>query len=247
MSGKTFSFETVQLSEPRLGVIALQSDETIERDMRFLLPQEVDLFVSRVPSDEEVSAATLAAMEGHLSAAAGLFPGAGRMDAVGYGCTSGTAQIGVATVAAKVQAATDTAAVTQPLSSLLAACHALGVKRVALLSPYVAEVSGRLRKALSEAGIETPVFGSFEVATEATVVRIAPRSLEEAAQSLMAGAQVDALFLSCTNLRTMEVIAPLEARLGKPVLTSNQVLAWHMMQLAGVRPPAHAPGRLFRV
>lgn len=246
MGGQIFGYDVVSLSEPRLGLIALQSDETIERDMRLLLPDAATLFVSRVPSDVEVTSATLSAMEGHLSAAASLFPLGARLDAVGYGCTSGTAQIGVDNVAAKVRSAADVGGVTQPLSSLIEASRALGLTRIALLSPYVAQVSGRLRKALAAAGIATPVFGSFEASTEATVVRISPSSLRDAALSLMSGAEVDALFISCTNLRTMEVIAPLEAELGKPVLTSNQVLAWHMMRLAGTQAPDRAPGRLFR-
>jgi maleate isomerase len=102
-----------------------------------------------------------------------------------------------------------------------------------------------LRAELTRAGIETPVFGSFEVPTEATVVRISERSVREAGRSLAAGADIEALFISCTNLRTLGVISPLEDALGIPVLSSNQVLAWHMLHLAGVAPPAAAPGRLF--
>lgn len=234
-------------SAPRLGLIALQSDETIEQDMRRLIPVDVEFMVSRVPSDEEVSAETLAAMEAHLQSAAALFPRGASFDAVGYGCTSGTAQIGVEQVSAQIRAAVGAEQVTQPLSSLVAACRALGVARLALLSPYIASVSGRLQDTLSDYGIVTPVFGSFEVPTEATVARIAPTSIEAAAIDLMKGAEVDALFISCTNLRTLDVIGPLETRLGKPVLSSNQVLAWHMLRVAGAKAAPHAPGRLFDV
>ncbi len=115
-----------------------------------------------------------------------------------------------------------------------------------LLSPYVAPVSRRLQDALSDFGIATPLFGSFEVADEAPVVRSASASIEKAASVLMDGSDVDALFISCTNLRTLDVIAPLEARLGKPVLSSNQVLAWDMLRKAGAQVAPDAAGRLFR-
>ncbi len=246
MTGAVFPFDLVEPDGPRLGLIALQSDETIERDMRRLLPQDIEFMVSRVPSDEEVSRHTLAAMEAHLSAAASLFPSGVKFDVIGYGCTSGTAQIGANAVAERIRSAAMTSAVTQPLSSLLAACRHLGLKRIALLSPYVAQVSERLREVLVSEGIDTPVFGSFDAAVEATVVRISQRSIREAASALMQGADVDGLFLSCTNLRTLDVIEPLETRLDMPVLSSNQVLAWHMMKLAGMEPPDTAPGRLFR-
>jgi len=246
MSGKTFPYEVAELTAPCLGLIALQSDETVERDMRRLLPSDIEFMVTRVPSSEDVTSDTLAAMEGHLTAAASLFPQGSRFDAVAYGCTSGAAQIGPAQVAAKIRDAIDVATVTQPLSSLVAACSHMGIKRLALLSPYVTSVSARLRDALQTAGIETPVFGSFEVGREATVVRITAASVEAAALELMQDADVDALFLSCTNLRTLDVIQTLEQKLGLPVLSSNQVLAWHMMTQAGIAAPDAAPGLLFQ-
>jgi maleate isomerase len=245
MSAAPFAYELIELDAPRLGLIALQADETIEGDLRRLLPGRVDFMVSRVPSGAEVTAETLAEMEGHLAHAAALLPAAARFDAIGYGCTSGTARIGAQNVAARIAGAINTAAVTDPLSGLIAACAHLGIRRLALLSPYVAEVSEGLRQALGQAGIATPVFGSFEVSAEASVVRISQASIAAAAAGLMRAAEVDALFLSCTNLRALDLIVPLETEFDRPVLSSNQVLAWHMMRLAGVAPPADAPGRLF--
>ena len=43
----------------------------------------------------------------------------------------------------------------------------------------------------------------------------------------------DAVFLSCTNLRTLRVLHSVEAQIKKPVLSSNQVLAWQMAGQAG--------------
>jgi maleate isomerase len=245
MTERVFPYRTADRTAPRLGLIVLQADETIEGDLRWLMPGGVEMMVSRVASDVEVTRDTLAAMEGHLTAAAALFPAGMHFDVVGYGCTSGTAQIGDARVAEKVRAGTQAKAVTQPLSGLVAACRALGVRRLAILSPYVADVSARLREVLQSQGIETPVFGSFDVSTEATVVRIDAPSIRSAALALVRDTEVDAVFLSCTNLRTLDVISPLESELDMPVLSSNQVLAWHMMELAGLRPGRPAPGRVF--
>ncbi|MCR8546469.1 Asp/Glu racemase [Salipiger sp. P9] len=236
-----------RLGPPRaaLGLIVLQSDETVEADMRRLIPARAGLMVSRVPSGAEVTPETLAEMEGHLPQAAALFPPWARFRAVGYACTSGTAQIGAAQVASQIGGAVQTDAVTEPVSALTAACAALGLRRLGLISPYVAPVSERLRAVLAEAGIETPAFASFEVPEEAQVARIGPESLRAAARRVAGGAELDGLFLSCTNLRTLALIPALEAALGLPVLSSNQVLAWHMLRLAGFSAPRRAPGRLF--
>jgi maleate isomerase len=217
-----------------LGLVVLQTDETIEHDFRRLLPiDHVSLYVSRVPSGLEVSGETLKSMEAHLPAAAGLFPRAVEFDAVGYGCTSGTSVIGPGKIADLVSGGCVTKAVTEPVSALLAAAGALGVARMAFLSPYVEEVSATLRGVLAKGGLETVVFGSFDEAEEAKVARIAPHSLIDAAVRLGSSEQSDFIFLSCTNLRTLDVIGEIEARTGKPVLSSNQVLAWHMAQLSG--------------
>ncbi len=245
MTGQTFPFALTQNEPPRIGLIALQSDETIESDFRRLVPADVEFLVSRVPSASHVSQETLAAMEGHLTGAAALFPETLAFDAIGYGCTSGTAQIGAERVTARIRDGATTAHVTNPVTALIAACHHLGLTRIAFLSPYVATVSDHLRATLAEAGVATPVFGSFDVAEEAKVARIAPGSIKDAAEALTAATDAEALFLSCTNLRTLDIIAPLEDTLGRPVLSSNQVLAWHLLDRIR-RTAKEAPGRLFQ-
>ena len=229
-----FDYDLKTAAAPRLGLIVLQSDERIETDFRRLIPDSAELFVSRIPSGLDVTPETLSAIEEHLPASAALLPQAGTFDVIGYGCTSGAAQIGPGEVAARVRSGAGTRAVTEPVSALIAACHALNLRRLAFLSPYVADVSERLRAVLAGQGIETPVFGSFEEAEEARVARFTPASIMAAGAQLVATGRVDGLFLSCTNLDTLDIVAPLEAETGLPVLSSNLVLGWHMCRLAGL-------------
>jgi maleate isomerase len=197
-----------------LGLIVLQSDETIEQDFRRMFVQnDVALYASRVPSGLEVSTDTLAEMANNLPAAADLFPKSISFDVVGYGCTSGTAVIGAAKVADLVKSRCKTAHVTDPLTALIAQCRAKDVTRLALVSPYVEAVSQTMRDRLAEAGISHS-------------------SIEAAAVEVATGRDVDAVFLSCTNLRTLNAIPNIEAALNRPVFSSNQALAWHMAALA---------------
>lgn len=242
----TFPYTLSEISNPRLGLIVLQTDETIELDMQRLLPEDADLYVTRVPSGLQVTTETLGEMENHIADAAALLPTAQTFSSVGYGCTSGSSVIGPARVAELVRQGTQTQAVTEPVSALIAACQALGVKRLAFLSPYIEEVSATLRGVLADNGVTSPVFGSFDEAEEARVVRIPGDAVIHAATALCAGQQVDALFLSCTNLRTLDVIPEIEARTGLPVLSSNQVLAWHMCKQAGIAAAPGPYGQLFR-
>lgn len=240
------SYTLTQDRPPQLGMIVLQSDETVEQDLRRLLPDHAELLVTRIPSAVTVSSDSLGAMERDLTGAARLLPRGARLSVVGFGCTSGTAQIGAHRIAELTRAGVATQAVTNPVSALIAACLHLGVTRLALVSPYVEEVSVRLMTVLAEAGITISAFASFNEAEEARVVRIAPDAIIDAARVTVAQAPCDAVFLSCTNLRTLDVIAPIEAELGMPVLSSNLVLAWHMAQLAQVSGASKIDAALWR-
>ena len=73
-----------------LGLIVLQTDETIEGEFRRLLPDpDIALHVSRVPSGKVVTPQMLAQMHDELPAAAAVLPDASRFDAIAYCCTSG--------------------------------------------------------------------------------------------------------------------------------------------------------------
>lgn len=230
-----------------LGLIVLQVDETIEQDFRRLFAAEdLALYVSRIPSGDDLNPDTIAQMEATLPRAAGLLPPAAAFDAVGYGCTSGTTLIGAHRVAELVKSAARTHHVADPLTAALAAMRALGARSVGIVSPYIDSVAQPIRAAFERAGFAVPATVSFGEQVEARVARIDPLSIRSAALAVGAEPGVDAVFLSCTNLRTLDILDELEQTLGLPVVSSNQALAWQMMQQAGLAPSPRAPGRLFR-
>ena len=58
--------------------------------------------------------------------------------------------------------------------------------------------------------------------------------------------QSDGIAVACLNFRSHPIIDALEARIGKPVVTSTQAVLWHLLRLAGVNTPIHGFGRLLR-
>ena len=232
----TFAPYTLDPDTPQsapMGLIVLQTDETIEPEMQnFLGNRTGPLFVTRIPSGAEVTPDTLAAMERDLPASADLLPKAREYAVVGYGCTSGASIIGSNKVSELVRLTCKTRAVTNPLLAATERARALGVSRFALVSPYIEAVNEPLRSAFAQQGISMDSFTSFGVPTEQDVVRISPQSIVDAALSVGKGPEVEAVFLSCTNLRTITAIPLIEAELGKPVISSNSALAWHMKSLA---------------
>ncbi len=245
MSALPFSLDDGPGTRATMGTVVLRTDETMEADFRAFIPTDgIALYHTRIPFEPTVTSETLARMEDNISTSVGLLPETAPFDVIGYGCTSASAVIGEERITAQVQSVYPKTAVTNPLSATKAALDALNVKRVAVVTPYVVEVSEALRNRLSEAGFDPCVLTSFEQIEDATVARITPQSIYDAIVSTAAIEKVDAVFVSCTSLRTADVILRAENALGIPIVSSNQALAWHMMRLAGVKDAPSAMGRL---
>jgi maleate isomerase len=229
-----------------LGVIVLETDETLEHEFsRIMARTGIALYHSRISMVPEIRPDTLARMEQDLPASARLLPPSLKFDAVGFGCTSASSVIGSESVAKSVQTACPGAQVTDPLAAAIAACRALGVKRLGFVTPYVAEVSARMREKLEIAGFEIAGFGSFEEGNDRVVARITAGSILHAIEAVAAKAPCDAVFVSCTNLRCLDIIPEAEEKIGVPIISSNQALAWHMLRLAGIDDISTQLGKLF--
>jgi len=153
--------------------------------------------------------------------------------------------IGPDAVTKAVQSAHPNVSVTNPISAVIAACQRLGVQKLGFVTPYVPDVSSAMRQFLEDSGLEISGFTSFEQTEERVVARISEISVMEAI--LEVSHNCDVVFTSCTNLRSFNVIRQAEVKIGKPVISSNSALAWHMLRLSGASGPLQGPGQLFQL
>ncbi len=233
---------------PTMGLVVLQADETIEDEFRgYLRDRRVVLHHSRIPSAARLTHASLETMAADLAAAVDLFPVGADFDVIGYACTSAAAVIGEGRVAKIIGEVRPGSALSNPTTAAKAALDALGTRRLGLLTPYSADIADELAANFRDAGYGIAAAVSFDEEIEARVARIDPETILKAVVSLTGKAEMDAVFISCTNLRCAEIIAEAERRTGLPVLSSNQVLLWHMLELAGVETSGLAADRLFSV
>lgn len=232
----------------RIGLVVLASDHTIEHEWRRMLDIDgIAVYHSRIVNSPTITPETLKQMEAGLTAATDVILPGVPLDVVAYGCTSGAMVIGEGRVAERIRAARPGVAVTTPITGALAAIKALGAKRIALLTPYIDRINQMMRRYIEARGIGVPVMGSFNNENDNEVACIAPQSLKDAAAELAAEPSVDAVFVACTSLRLAEVVEEIEAKAGKPALSSNHAMAWHALRLAGYREPVAGFGRLFRI
>ena len=236
--------------QPRaiIGLIALANDCAIEPDVHgFLPPADVRVQTNRIYSPRYSNLDSLRAMAGDIAnSVRGLMPDS-PLDVVAFGCTSATMALGKDTVHGAIAEARPGIAATDPISAALKGLRCLGCGRIALLTPYIGEVNAMVEGYLSEQGLEVRRKGFFGVHDDDERSRIMPEAFAAAAEALAADPEVEALLVSCTALSTAPVVERLEQQLGKPVVTSNQALAWDALRLAGDPRPIEGRGRLLRL
>lgn len=231
------------------GFIGLSTDRVCEADVRAFLPDDetVEVFGVRIPMAIEASTETLTALRDRVTECAKLLIPWGRMDAIGFGCTSGAVAVGTDVLAKKINAVRPGVPVVNPVDAAAEALHLLRARNVALITPYQAGPSSLVEGYFKEKGIEAVTRGSFFLDGDPDMNRVSADCLVEAGARLGSHKDADALFISCTGLTTSKVVAPLEARIGKPVVTSNQALTWAMMRAAGDTRKLPGRGRLFEL
>jgi maleate isomerase len=231
-----------------LGLVVLATDHTMEHEWRQMLGglEGVAFYEARLYNAPEVTPETLRDMEKDIAPTAALILPGERLDVLAFGCTSGTVAIGEGQVFARLREARPGIPCTTPITAARAAIKALGARRIALLTPYVDRINRMMRDWLQEREVEVPVMGSFNHENDNEVARISMASIEEAILDLGRHDAVDAVFISCTSMRVAEIVERTEAKLGKPVTSSNHAMAWHALRLAGFRDPVAGFGRLLR-
>jgi len=230
-----------------IGVIVLASDQTLEHEWRKVMALPgVAFYESRIEMATQVTPETLRAMEPRIAGCAGVILPGMELDVVAFGCTSAAMVIGEERVAEKIREARPGIACTNPMTAARAAFAALGARRIALLTPYIEEINQAMRRHIEQGGPEVTAMGSFNEENDNVAARISPASIKQAALALGRGEQVDAVFVSCTSLRLVDVVAELEAELGKPVTSSNHAMAWHALRLAGIDDRLPQLGRLYQ-
>lgn len=241
----------VPLEEPygrmvRIGLIALSTDPVIERDFAHLVPDnDVAVFTTRIHIETPNSDRTFLALQDEITAATKLIIPDSRLDVVVFGCTSASTIIGPDRIAELVAVARPDARCTNPATAAIGALRKLSARRIALVTPYTEQMTRNVSSFLQQAHFELSSVRSFGFDTDATIGSIPEEAFVDAVRKSDLS-DVDAVFISCTGTKALNVIDRLEDELGLPVVVSNQAAFWHALTLAGWTRPIEGHGRLLR-
>jgi maleate isomerase len=117
------------------------------------------------------------------------------------------------------------AAVVSTAGAMIAALRSSGVAQTAVVTPYLQPVNDGLRDYLGLSGIEVETLNSFFCKTTAELGAITEDQVLDLARATVTP-QSKSLFVACSQLPTLNVIARLRAELGIPVWSSIQATAW---------------------
>jgi maleate isomerase len=192
----------------------------------------------------ECDASGLTAMNDHMDLAAQQLATC-NPDLMVYMCTSGSFMEGIRgenAIRDRLVQLTGLPAITTS-QAVLAALKQLQLKRVVMLTPYDEDLTRREIAWLKENDIEVADFHFRNI----------PDNLSRGAQSpeesfrivsRLKWCEADGVFLSCANVRNLEIIETLEMHTGKPVVTSTVATTWLALRTTGVREPIEGYGRL---
>lgn len=133
-------------------------------------------------------------------------------------------------------------------SAARAACAALGLRRLAVATPYGAASNGIVSRYLASIGVEVAAIRGLDLDRSPEVWKrevpaLTPQQVCELGLSIDA-APVEALYLPCTGLASIEAIGLWERRTDKPAISSVQAGFWASLQRLGVEGRRAGAGRL---
>lgn len=236
--------------DARLGLFVPYTNTNLEPDFALMCPDSITFHVARIGGYNEDEIPDAAQMKGlgeaSLDEPIRLLSGV-RPDVMIYGCTSATLTHGPQfdrNLAREISTQSGAQTVTAA-GALVYALRSLNVSRIAFASPYVPAINDMAIRFLAEmggletcghAGVQTTLSNEGQGAmTPDDVFNLALQADHE---------QAEALVLSCTDMRSIEIIDRLEQKIGKPVVTSNQAMLFQALSKLGFSEPVLGFGQL---
>jgi len=224
-------------SKARIGLVYIASSVVMEPEMYAMAAPGVSIHTSRLHLPKVTVEGIDSMMRSPGLEQASRLIGEAPLSVICFGGTSASFLYGTEwdrALTAKMESWAPGVPSVTTATSVLDALSSLGVGPVALATPYIEEVSLRAVKWLEENGHDVVAWEGLGVTSDLALAEIDPQTVYDLARRVDR-AEAEAIFISCTNLRTIAVIAALEEALGKPVVSAVQASFWKCLQIAQVR------------
>jgi maleate isomerase len=227
----------------RIGLLLPSSNTTQEPEFIRMLPDGITLHVARLPLRTVEADSTIAIVQ-DIEAESRKLADAD-VDAIVLAATAPSSRRGLGydqELISRITAASGKPATTAS-TALIQALATLGARRLVIAAPW-GEAVNRIAAGFIEAS-------GYQVLAQQALGHVSNLEIgllaEQTAFDLGKAVDqpdADVVMLACGNWRTLGIVDRLEATLGKPVLTTNQVSLWAVLRQAGVTEPVQGCGVL---
>jgi len=227
----------------RLGLIIPSSNTTMEPEFHRMLPRTFTVHVARLAL-KEVSVNALAKMQEKLEEEASKLADA-EVDVIGYGCTSGSLLKGLGydkQIEDRIQAVAGIPTVATA-GAVVDALKTLNVTRIAVATPYIEEINKLEERFLSLSKFRVVNLKGLGIKANTKIGKLKSQKTYELVTGLEYS-EAEGIFISCTNLATIDIIEKLEKTTGKIVVSSNTATLWSMLKKCGAHVSIRGFGKL---
>lgn len=240
----------------RIGIIIPSGNTTFEPECQRLAPEGVSFHFSRM-NLQDLTIEGLREM-GKYAQEKGKELATAGVDLIVFGCTSGSFSEGKGHDKKLIQELEEATGIPALATStaVIQALKTLSVRSFALCTPYSEELNVREKEFFEAQGFKVTAMVGLGHVKKMPLFPLASRPVSHVGLQefyvpyklarMVNSPEAQAIFISCTNFRSLEMIEKLENDLGKPVISSNQATIWAALQHLSICEPIPGGGNLFR-
>jgi len=227
----------------RIGLLLPSSNTTQEQEFTRILPHGVTLHVARLPLRNVEPASTARIVEDIETESQKLADA--DVDAIVLAATAPSSRNGIGydqDLIRRIESASGRKATTAS-TALIQALTALRVKRLVIAAPWSEATNVTAAAFIEASGVTVLAHRALGHVSNLEIGLLSEQTAHDMGVAVDRP-DAEAVMLACGNWRTLGVVDRLEAAIGKPVLTTNQVSLWAVLRLAGYHQPIQGWGRL---
>ena len=227
----------------RIGLLLPSANVVFEPEFSKVLPEGVSAYSARMYNKKADLEDTIG-LERDIERASKELSST-RPKVIGFCCTSGSLVKGKGwdkEIINRIQKVVNVPATTTTTASIKALSR-FKVERVSIVTPYIADLDQKEKEFFEASGLKVLSIDGLGIEEAVEIGDVDPSEVYDFAMKKCSG-EADGLFISCTNLRTIEILEVLERDLKRPVVSANQATMWDMLRLAGVADVISGYGKL---
>ena len=230
----------------RIGLLVPSVNTVVEPELNRLVPDGITVHAARMRNSRADVKDGLKMLD-HVERAVDELASA-RVDVIAFACTTSSfvkGADGERRLRELIERSSRTKTITTS-AAVVEALRTLQLQRLTVVTPYSDEVNALEESYLTTNGFSVQALRGMGTEDAWSIGAIPAEVVYRLARDAFRP-DSDGLFISCTNLPTVDVIEALETDTGRPVVTSNQATLWACLRAIGCGEPVSGAGRLLRM